>query len=520
VLLLEAGGTSRSLMHAMPLVATKLWFDPKASWSYWSQPEPGLGGRRIPAPRGKGLGGSSAVNGTVYNRGNPGDYAAWASQGLPGWDYASLLPYFRRIEDHWRGEDAVHGVGGPVPVTPLRSRSPLTPRALAAARDMGFSISEDFIGEPEGWGLPDMNIDRRGRRVSAADAFLRPIVGRDTLKVETGAQVLRVLLENGRAVGVEYLLNGERRTARANREVILSGGAFASPHLLLLSGVGPGDELRAAGVEPIVELPNVGRGLVDQPAGSFEVASKLPLTFERTLRLDRFIVAMVQWGLGLGGPGAGPPVIAMGNIRTVQNAKVPNVRAMLSGAAMDSRVWIPGLTKRKGYVMLASFGVAHPKSRGSVTLGSADPSEPPRILYNLLTHPQDMEDLKHAYRYMREFVSHPALADVTGALLRPAVEPANDAELEDYLRKVAGTTSHPLGTCKMGVGEDAVVDGRCRVRGVEGLRVIDASVFPVQISGNPHAPAMMLGDKLADDIMGRPALSPADCVAEATAAVN
>ncbi len=506
VLLLEAGGSARGLLHAMPLAATKLWFNPRSSWSYWSEPEPGLGGRRIPAPRGKGLGGSSAINGTVYNRGNPKDYDAWAQLGLTGWDYASLLPYFLRIEDHWRGEDAVHGAGGPVPVTPLSSRSPLTPRALAAARSMGFPITEDFIGEPEGWGLPDMNIDRRGRRVSAADAFLRPILHRDTLRVETGAQVLRVILEGRRAVGIEYLQGGERRMARASREVILCGGAFASPHLLLHSGVGPADELHAAGVEPIIDLPGVGRGLIDQPAGSFEVASKLPLTFERTLRIDRFLAALVRWGLGFGGPAAGPPVIAMANIRTVQGEGAPDVRAMLSGAAMDSRVWVPGLTRRKGYVILASFGIAHPRSRGRVTLGSGDPLDPPRILYNLLVEPEDMADLKRAYRLMRELVGQSALHDVVGALIRPVSELTGDAELEDYLRKVAGTTSHPLGTCKMGVADGAVVDGECRVRGVAGLRVVDASVFPTQISGNPHAAVMALGDRLGDLILGRPSL--------------
>ena len=510
VLLLEAGGSARGLMHAMPLAATKLWFDPKASWSYWSQPEPGLGGRRIPVPRGKGLGGSSAINGTVYNRGHPHDYDAWAEQGLAGWDHASLLPYFRRLEDHWRGEDHLHGVGGPVPVTPLGARSPLTPPALAAARAMGFPITQDFIGEPEGWGLPDMNVDRRGRRVSAADAFLRPIRSRKSLRVETGAQVLRVLIEQGRAVGIDYLLHGERRTVRAGREVVLCGGAFASPQLLLLSGIGDADELRAAGVEPLVQLSGVGRGLIDQPAASFEVASRSPLTFERTLRLDRFIAAVVRWGLGQGGPAAGPPVVAMGHIRTVQGSQAPDVRAMLSAAAMDSRVWIPGLTRRKGPVIQASFAVAHPASRGRVTLASADPLAAPAILYNLLADPQDMAGLKRAYRLMRELVRRPELAEFAGELLRPAAEPADDEALEVYLRQVAGTTSHPLGTCRMGVGEDSVVDAQCRVRGVESLRVVDLSVFPTQISGNPHAPAMMLGDRVADMMLGRPALPAAE----------
>ncbi|MDB5718104.1 MAG: glucose-methanol-choline oxidoreductase [Sphingomonas bacterium] len=507
VLLLEAGSAKQTLMHRMPLAATKLWFDPKSSWSLWTEAEPGLGGRRIPVSRGKGLGGSSAINGTVYNRGSPADYDQWRDLGLEGWDYASLLPYFRRIEAHWRGSDVRHGSRGEVPVTGLRHRSGLTPYVLAATRQMGFPTTDDLLGgEPEGIGLSDVNVDRWGRRSSAYDAFLKPIRTRRTLKVECGAQVLRILIEEGRAVGIEYLQRGERHIARARREVILSGGAIASPQLLLLSGIGPADELGPLGITPLHDLPGVGRNLNDQPGASFEVRSKLPLTATYDLRFDRFARSMVQWAVGLGGIGAGPPMVAVGSLRTVQGLASPDLRVTVTAATMASRVWYPGIEAEPEHRFQVSFAVAHPESRGSITLGSADPTAPPRIAYNLLTADADIAHLRRGYRLLRDLIGQPAMADVVGDIVRPAIEPADDAELDAYLRAVAGTTSHPMGSCRMGNDDDAVVDGQCRVRGIAGLRVIDASIFPTQITGNPHSTAMMLGDKVSDMILGRPAL--------------
>lgn len=507
VLLLEAGGNSRGLLYRMPLAATKLWFDPRASWSFWSDPEPGLGGRRLPVPRGMALGGSSAINGTIYNRGSPHDFDQWCDAGLTGWDYRSLLPYFRRIESHWRGADERHGGSGEVPVTPLRYPSPLAPAFLEAARQMAIPVTADFLGpQPEGIGLPEMNIDGRGRRVSAADAFLWPIRSRNTLTIATRARVLRVVIDRGKAVGVEYMMGGEHRTARASKEVILSGGAIASPQLLLLSGIGATDELRALGIEPRHHLPGVGRNFNDQPGAGFEFHSKRPVSFTRHLRVDRFALGLAQWALGLGGPVAGPPMVVMGAWRTDEHSRSPDLRMMVASATMQSKVWFPGITPAGKHLLGMNFAVAHPQSRGSITLSSADPLTAPRIRYNLLTESRDMESLKKFYRLLREFVRQSALSDVVGELTRPAPEPANDRDLEAYLRSIAATTAHPMGSCRMGHGEDAVVDEQCRVRGLDGLRVIDASIFPTQISGNPHAAIMMLGDRVSDMILGRPAL--------------
>jgi choline dehydrogenase len=506
VLLLEAGGDSRSLSYRMPLAATRLWMNPKSSWSLWSEPEPGLAGRRIPVPRGKALGGSSAINGTVYNRGSPHDYDQWCEMGIEGWDYASLLPYFKRIENHTRGADMHHGTGGEVTVTPLRSRSPLTPAFLEAVRQMGFPVSQDLIETPEGVGLSDLSVDRHGRRVSAADAFLYPIRGRQSLQVVTGARVLKLVIENGAAVSVHYLHGNQQRSVRATREVILCAGAIASPQLLLLSGIGPAQELRQAGIAPIYDLPAVGRNFNDQPGSSFEFESKLPLTLTRTLRADRFVVALAQWALGLGGPAAGPPMIGMGALRTHPNARSPDMRINLVGTTMASKVWYPGFSKSPQHRLLMAFAVAHPKSRGSITLAGPDPLRPPRILYNLFTAPEDMESAKSYYRLARELIRQPAFADVAGAITRPSPEPRTEEELADYIRATAMTTSHPMGSCRMGVDADAVVDGACRVKGIRRLRVVDASIFPTQISGNPNSTVMMIGDRIADVILGRPIL--------------
>lgn len=507
VLLLEAGGTTRNILYRMPLAATKLWFNPKTSWGLWSEPEPGLDGRKIPVPRGKGLGGSSAINGTIYNRGSPHDYDQWRDLGLDGWDYSALLPYFKRIENHWRGADAVHGGGGEVAVSPASNRSPFTPAFLETARQMGWAVTDDFLAnEGEGVGLSDLNVDRRGRRMSAADAFLRPIGRRPSLKIETCAQVKRIIIDNGRATGVEYLHNGERKRVYAGREVILAAGAIASPQILLLSGIGPAKELHAIGIDPVLDLPGVGRNLNDQPGGSFEFTVKQPLSFVRNLRADRFALSLAQWALGLGGIAAGPPIVATGAVRTNPSDRSPDLRLNLAAATMQSKVWYPGITKSGPHKLMMSFGLAHPESRGSITLASADPAAPPRICYNLLTVPNDMVRMKAYYRLLTGMIRQPAFADIAGEITRPAAPPADDVALETYLKSVAGTTSHPMGSCKMGIDAAAVVDAECKVHGITNLRVVDASIFPVQVSGNPHAAIMAVGDKVSDMILGNAAL--------------
>lgn len=514
VLVLEAGPWDRFLRLKIPIAGMTMRNHPKTSWQYMSEPEPGLDGRRLEVPRGRVVGGSAAINGTLYNRGSRDDFSLWASAGLPDWDYASVLPYFLKVEDHWRGADEFHGEGGPVPVSTLPRRSPLADHALAAAREAGHPLSDDWSGpDPEGWGVPDINVDKRGRRISSATAFLKPAKRRRNLEIRPNSQLLRLLVEKGRAVGVEYERDGRVEMARAQREIVLSAGAIGSPHLLLLSGIGPADELKAAGIEPVHDLRGVGRKFNDQPAVFTIWRSKVPATIERELRVDRLAINLVKWALGSGGnPLSGPPAIAAANIRTVQGRAAPDLRLMVSGGTLESRPWFPLLRSGAGHMVLAMCALAHPRSRGSITLASADPRRQPRILYNLLTDQWDVEEARRGYRILREYLGQPSMVSILGAPILPATEPRADDEVDAFVRQVAGTTAHPMGACRMGVDDDAVVDGECRVRGVEGLRVVDTSVLPVQISGNPHGTAVMLGERISHLMLGSSPLPPSTAV--------
>lgn len=502
VLLLEAGRRHRDLRFTVPLAGFSMRMHPKSSWRFESEPEPALDGRRLEIPRGKGLGGSSLINGAVYNRGNPSDFDRWAALGSPGWDYNSVLPYFRRVENHWKGDNAVHGSQGEMAVRQPQVPNPFTARAFEAARQMGFSVTDDIAADdPEGFHIPDFNVDDRGRRMTTARAFLDPIRGRKQLTIETGAQVTRIIVENGRATGVEYIKNGAPVIAHASSEIIVSSGTFGSPHLLLLSGIGPADELRAHGVDVVHDLPGVGRNLHDQPACIFEALTKEPRAFHRTFRADRFAAQIVRWSLGLKNELATMPVIAAANMRTSQSSSAPDMRFMISALSIRNSVWFPLIRKGAGHYMMALYGVPHPRSRGSVTLHSADPLAPPRILYNLLTDEHDLSELRRGHRLMREFLGQPALSTVVGDITLPPIRLDTDEAIDTFHRRAAQTTQHPMGTCKMGSDDLAVVDPACRVRGIDGLRVIDLSVVPVQSSGNPNATAVMLGDKASQMIL-------------------
>lgn len=506
VLVLEAGGPPRGPYFRIPAALMKLWFDPKVTWSYATQPEPGLNGRSLPAPRGRVLGGSSAINGMVCNRGSAWDYDQWAALGLDGWSFAEVLPYFRRLEANWRGESALHGADGPVPVSAFPGTAN-TPLVAEAARGMGFDLTEDFAGpRPEGFGVPDVST-RRGRRVTSADAYMGG--HRPTLTIATGARVLRVLVEGRRAVGVEYLQEGQVRTARTDGEVILCGGVFNSPQLLMLSGLGPADELNRHGIAPLLDLPGVGRDLEDQPAARFMMAAREPLSLTRELRFDRFAASALRWLVKGDGFLAGPPAMGFFIVRTQPGLPAPDMRMIVS-PPMDSRIWFPGVRAPAAPGVSVGFSLCYPRSRGAVTLASADPLAAPRIQLNIYDDPHDLAEMRRGYRLMRDLLRQPALSPYLQQMVMPPAEPHADDEIDAYLRAATATTFHPVGSCRMGTGSGAVVDAAMRVRGVEGLRVVDTSIFPTQIGGNPHLPAVMLAEKAADLILGRPAPAPVE----------
>lgn len=517
VLLLEAGGAPTGLSFRVPILSTKLWFSREHTWLLKSEPEASLNNRQLPIPAGKVLGGGSSINGMVFNRGLPTDYEAFKDLGLTQWGYRELLPYFKRTETNWRGSGRYHGTSGPFKVNPFNTTHPLANDALLAAQSMGFPLTDDFAGaQPVGFGIPDTNIDR-GRRMGAYDAYLLPVLDRPNLTVLTGAHATRIVIESGRAVAVDYLSAGQGMRATADREIIISGGAYRTPHLLMHSGVGDPTELRSHGLAVIHEAADVGRNLVDQPAIGIEFECRPEHSFDREMRLDRFAANALKWIAGGKGAFSGMPVAVTGIASTTEDTDGPDMRFMLGGTA-DSKPWHPWSRTRRGDLMVANAGVSYPHSRGKVRLASANPADAPLVNYNLLQDPRDLEALKRGYRALFAWLDQPSLRRHVGAVARPAALPGSESELEQFLRSAASTTQHPLATCRMGTDDAAVVDAELRVNGINGLRIADASVLPRQIGGNPTGVIAMLGEKAADLILGAVAPAPVMEAAEAITA--
>ena len=498
VLLLEVGGSDRRWDVRIPLAVSRLWPNPDLTWGFMSEPEAELGARQLPIARGKLLGGTSSINGMLAIRGHRADYDGWRDTGLVGWGWDDVLPWFRRLERHWRGATDEHGDAGPVCIEPHPAPSPLMNNAIAAARALGFPITDDFNGaRTDGFGMPDFTI-HNGRRCSAADAYLRPSASRPNLEIRTAATVTRVLLRNGRAEGVAYRRGGQDFKVGARREVVLAGGAINSPQLLLLSGIGPGEALRALGIPVTADSPDVGAHLQDHPGAGLEFDLDPRLAFERELRLDRLAAAFLRWLVAGRSVMGAPPLAISANVATGNASIEVDLHVLLVPLAMESRVWFPYLRQPYGPRLGALWSLNYPRSRGWVRLRSPDPLEPPRIAFRLLSDPLDRTAMLHGYRIVRRLLEQPALASVVGRIRRPTVDPVTDAEVLDYIRATAGTAYHPCGTCRMGADARAVVDGQLRVRAVGGLRVADASIFPRLPGGNTHLPVVMVAERAAD----------------------
>jgi choline dehydrogenase len=505
VLLLEAGGQPRGLFIGMPVAFPRYAMGPGLNWNFLSEPEPGLNGRRIAVPRGKVLGGSSTINGMVYARGHRLDYDDWRALGLEGWGYADVLPYFKRSEKSWLGEGRYHGGSGELEVCvpdAARVLSDVVGRSAAAA---GYGITDDYHGErSEGFMRMEMTVSR-GRRASTERAFLRPARRRPNLTVQTGALVARVILENGRARGVEYALDGRSTRAFADREVILSGGVYGSPQLLLLSGVGPPEELRSVGIVPRHPLPGVGRNLIEHPL-TFTLNAAHPRTFLSELRFDRATLSVLRWAFA--GTGAFATNACAGNVflKTEPGLDRPDMQltcpAGSSAAEPGARIWYPLLRKAPEHALAVAVSMIREESRGTVTLRSAKPSDPPRILFNLFTERSDVERMIRGIRAAREIYAQEPLRSLIVRELVPG--PAtSDADLEKFIRETGAITQHSVGTCRMGIDENAVVDAELKVRGIAGLRIADASVMPNVPGGNTNAPTIMVAEKASDLIRGR-----------------
>jgi choline dehydrogenase len=504
VLLVEAGGSDDRFLIKMPLGFLRALFDPTLSWGYMSEPEPTLDGRSIGLPRGKVLGGSSSINGMFFMRGHSGDFDGWAALGCAGWSYADVLPYFKRMEKSWRGASAWHGADGPLHVMPIDTRLLLHQPLMETAPAAGFSTTGDIHGEvEEGFARGEITVDTRGRRASTARAYLRPAKGRSNLEMITGALVTKILIENGKAVGIEYQRGGATIEARADREVILSGGAFNSPQLLMLSGIGPADELRSHGIDVRVDLPGVGRNLSEHARVSIEFATRGDISFLNELRADRVARSVLRWVVM--GSGAFATQINSCNIvvRTDPSLAQPDIQLMCNPVRMDAKIWWPFIGSRQEHRITADAVVLHPESRGKVTLRSASPVDKPRILLNVLATDGDLATARRGVRLARRIYGTAPQSALIEREIAPGPAIESDLDLDAYIRARAGVTQHPVGTCTMGAGAGAVLDPQLRVRGIAGLRVVDASVMPAVPGGNTNAAVIMIAEKAADLILGR-----------------
>jgi choline dehydrogenase len=533
VLLLEAGGKGRSPFIQMPAANGFVFGRPAFDWSYESVPQEALGGRRIYYPRGRGLGGSSAINGMIYIRGNARDYDGWRQLGLEGWSYADVLPYFRRSEGSARGGGAYHGDDGPLRTGPAANPLAIDHAFLAAGQQAGLPLNPDFNqGDQEGVGIYDVTV-HGGQRMTTEQAYLKPARGRANLTVATQAHARGLVMEGGRARGVRYEQRGEERQARAAREVILALGAFGSPQQLLLSGLGPADDLSRHGIEVAADLPGVGRNLQDHLNMVVQYGCLDPkLSFARYQRLHEAVWLGLRYLAGRRGPGGAPFWSAGAFLYVDEGAETPDLQLFLTPMVIvEGPNSAPGGEAPAPGFDLASLGKAflvrgqraipgiqidanplRPEATGTVSLRSADPRDHPAIDPRFLTTEKDRREAVASLRAIREVMTQPALDGVRGEELSPGTAAESDEEILARLRETVSTGHHPVGTCRMGPDSDplAVVDERLRVRGVDGLRVVDASVMPRLVSGNTNGPVVMIAEKAADMILGRAPLPRAD----------
>ncbi|MEC7490359.1 MAG: choline dehydrogenase [Pseudomonadota bacterium] len=509
VLVLEAGDWDKSFMIHMPLGVGKVWHDPKFNWSYESEPEPHADNRRLFHPRGKVLGGSSSINMMAYVRGNHGDYDRWGQKGLTGWTFDDVLPYFKRAESFQDGEDAYHGSEGPWKIKTTDVDDPIFDCFFDAVQQAGYQRAADYNGaSQEGFARLQVNVFK-GRRQSAAVAYLHPAMKRGNVEVQVSAHVTRVLMEDGRAIGVEYKQDGRLHSVRAEKEVILSGGSINSPQVLMLSGIGSGDHLAEMGIDVIHELPGVGCDLQDHPAIGVEYNYAGNSKFHREIRLDRlaFNVARVKlFGTGMA---ATPPSSLTGYVKSRTGLEIPDIQIFFRPMSMTARQWFPGIMPAAEQTY--AFRACHlrPESRGRVWLRSSEPEEPVHILNNFLSTEEDRRVLRESFRIMRKLGTQSAFDDMRGREFAPGPDLLTDDDeaVDAYIRETLSTVFHPTSTCRMGPDDRAVVDGDLRVRGVERLRVVDASIMPDIVGGNLNATVIMIAEKASDIILGRQPIS-------------
>jgi choline dehydrogenase len=510
VLLVEAGGQDRHpFLHiplAMPLVSTG---NSKFLWNIKTEPEPFCHNRVFEPPRGKVMGGTSSINAMIYARGHPSDFDQWAQMGLKGWSYREVLPYFKRSEGNWRGETDFHGGEGPLKTRLTGTKNSLHQFLVNAAQPMGIPITEDFNGsQTEGLAVPDMTIGR-GQRSSAATAFLQPALKRPNLTVHSGAHVHKLLFSGKKATGIRYARKGQLLDVTAGQEIILSGGTYHSPQLLLLSGIGPAEHLQKFNIDVIANRAEVGKNLQEHANAFLDFDLAQPLSLNNNLRLDRLAVSALRYLFTRQGPLADFPLTTVGFLKVHEESDRPDIETIAVPIWQDERPWFPGFRQPTAHRYAMRIAQLHPRSRGWVKLNSADPMTPPKIQWNLLKDEYDLITLREGLKLLRILFKQQAFDGTIESEMSPGAEIASDEEIDDWIRGHCGTAQHPSSTCRMGSDDQAVVDDELRVKGVDGLRVADCSVMPLLVGGNTNAPTIMIAEKASDMILGKPALEPA-----------
>ena len=504
VLLLEYGGGDASPFIQMPAALSIPMNSPRYDWGFVSEPEPHLGNRRLHVPRGKVLGGSSSVNGMVYVRGHPQDFDGWAAMGAQGWAYADVLPYFRRAETFAGGSDEYRGGAGPLHTRRGDLQNPLYHAFIAAGIEAGYGATADVNGfRQEGFGALDMTV-HRGQRWSAANAYLKPVERRSNLEIRTRARVTQLLFDGRRATGLAYKRGATTQQAKARREVILAAGAINSPHLLKLSGIGPGAELRQHGIDVVHDLKGVGENLQDHLEFYFQVVCRQPISLFASTGLFAKAMIGLRWLARRDGLGATNHFEAGGFIRSRSGVAYPDIQFHFLPLAIS----YDGKNLATQHGFQAHVGPMRSQSRGRITLQSRDPFAAPRINFNYMSHPQDWAEMRACVRLTREIFSMTAFDTTRGAEIQPGSAVTADADIDAFVRDKVETAYHPCGACRMGTTSNpaAVVDPQCRVIGIDALRVVDSSVMPQITNGNLNAPTIMIAEKASDHILGHPPL--------------
>ncbi len=501
VIVIEYGGSDAGPFIQMPAALSYPMNMARYDWGFRTEPEPHLGGRQLACPRGKVIGGSSSVNGMVYVRGHARDFDTWAQLGATGWSFADVLPYYQRMEN-WHGPSPSdwRGTDGPLHVSRGPRRNPLYHAFVEAGRQAGYPVTEDYNGhQQEGFGAFDQTV-WKGRRWSAANAYLKPAIRSFNVRLVHGLAE-RVTIENGRAMGVAVRQGKALTQVTARREVILSASAINSPKLLMLSGIGPAAHLREHGIDVVADRPGVGANLQDHLEVYYQMKSKKPITLYRHWNLFSKALIGAEWMLTRRWLGASNNIESAGFIRSRAGLEYPDIQFHFLPIA----VRYDGKAAAEGHGFQAHVGPMRSKSRGAITLKSADASAAPAIRFNYMSDPSDWEDFRTAIRLTREIFAQPAFAEYADRAIQPSDDATSDDALDDFIREHVESAYHPCGTCRMGAASDAnaVVDPECRVIGVEGLRVADSSIFPQITNGNLNAPSIMVGEKAADHILGK-----------------